>query len=274
MQDELFTIIGANGYIGSHLCRSLARRGTAVKRIDRYRINEHATATLGHVIFAAGITSDFRVRPFDTMQAHVGALADVLDTGRFESFLYLSSTRVYQGAASTDEEENLLVAPGDPLQLYNISKLAGEALCLALDRPRVRVARLSNVYGADDPSANFLIDIIRSAVATGQVELQTSLSSAKDFVSIADVTAILPELALRGRERLYNVASGHNTSYSNLLENLQCQTGCTVSVAPGSPVVWFPEISIRRLTDEFSVAPVSLSDDIANLIRDFKRIQP
>ncbi|MEM8811164.1 MAG: SDR family oxidoreductase [Pseudomonadota bacterium] len=262
---ETFTIIGARGYIGSRLSRSLRDAGADVHAVDRYDPEAMADRALGHVVFAAGVTADFRARPFDTVEAHVSAVSQVLQQATFQSFLYLSSTRVYLGAASTREDENLIVRPGDPQHLYNASKIAGEALCLVQPNEAVRVARLSNVYGADDPSGNFLIDVLRAAVTEGRIHLRTSPESAKDFVSIADIVSLIPRIARSARHRIYNLASGRNTRYAEIVDALARRTGCTVSTEPGSPVVSFSEIDIRRVSDEFSFVPAHLTDEIAGL---------
>ena len=52
----------------------------------------------GHVIDCIGLTGDFRVRPLDTAEAHVGLVARCLAELQFDSFLLLSSTRVYARA--------------------------------------------------------------------------------------------------------------------------------------------------------------------------------
>ncbi|MEM1049397.1 MAG: NAD(P)-dependent oxidoreductase [Pseudomonadota bacterium] len=267
---ERFTIVGARGYIGSRLAERLERAGEAVTRIDRFEAEAHADRELGHVIFAGGVTADFRERPFDTVAAHVTATADVLRHARFDSFLYLSSTRVYQAASGTGEDVTLSLDPSDPLQLYNATKLAGEALCLALPNDAIRVARISNVYGADDPSDNFLIDIVRAAITRHHVTFRTRLDSHKDFVSLDDVLDILPKIARAGRARLYNVASGRNTVYADLADGLRRVTGCSVDVAPDSMRVTFPVVSVARLEREFGFRPKRLSDEIEAFIEAYR----
>ena len=140
MMEVSFTVIGARGYIGSRLCRHLDRQGAAPFAVDRFDANCHTGRNLGHVIYAGGVTADFRTRPFDTITAHVGAVAEILQRAEFASFLYLSSTRVYQGAARAAEDAELRLSTTDPLQLYNASKMAGEALCLALPETTERLS--------------------------------------------------------------------------------------------------------------------------------------
>ena len=82
----------------------------------------------------------------------------------FDSFLYLSSTRLYQHCDdNVTEDTRLEFHPAHTEDLYNISKAAGEALVAALGA-KGKIARLSNVYGRDFGSSNFLPSIIRDAV--------------------------------------------------------------------------------------------------------------
>lgn len=266
----MFTVFGSSGFIGAHLVRHLAAEGEVV--IVPPRDGPPPEGPLGHVIYAIGLTADFRSRPFDTMDAHVGGLTRILREGAFRSLTYLSSTRVYQKAASGHEDAALTVAPGDASDLYNISKLAGEAACLALDNPRVRVARLSNVYGPDMDAANFLASVIAEAVA-GHLRLASDPDSEKDFVPVDMVARALRRIALSGDARIYNVASGVNTSHGALAEQLRALTGCRLSIATDAPRTVFPPVETGRLAalmaaagEEWRLAP--LRDRLAVLVAD------
>src|SRR5690349_9863815 len=122
-----FTILGGQGFIGSRLTSWLRQRGheVFVPRRDERLVGKQ----LGLAVYAIGVTSDFRQRPFDTVAAHVCRLNEVLRECDFESLTYLSSTRVYHGLQGiADENSRLTVDPQRPDELYNISKLAGESL--------------------------------------------------------------------------------------------------------------------------------------------------
>src|SRR5579884_2277402 len=111
------TVIGAQGFIGSHLVSYLGEIGAAVfapRKGDPAILSE----PLGHVFYCAGLTADFRQKPFETIRAHVAYLLDVLQRAHYESLLYLSSTRVYPGATAGREDETLRVNPCDPSDLY------------------------------------------------------------------------------------------------------------------------------------------------------------
>jgi nucleoside-diphosphate-sugar epimerase len=271
-----FTVIGARGFIGGQMIAHLAGRGHAVAAPAR---GEMPTGEPGHVIYCAGVTADFRTRPFDTVEAHVCHLAEVLRRTRPLSFLYLSSTRVYEGAASGDEDTPVALDPAAPGALYNATKLAGEALCLSLPQATVRVARLSNVFGAPmldgPPRADFLAAIVREAVEDGAIRLRTAEASAKDYVAVEDVGRALERIALGGDRRLYNVAAGRNTSHAALTERLSEITGCTVEVAPGAPAVAYPQICTARLAAAFGPdapwRPAAVLDRLPDLVAAARR---
>lgn len=81
------TVLGATGYIGSRLVAHLQAQGHSVWAPVRGDA-EVFTRPLGHVMYCVGLTADFRTRPFDTVDAHVGLLAEVLRRAQFDSLLY------------------------------------------------------------------------------------------------------------------------------------------------------------------------------------------
>jgi nucleoside-diphosphate-sugar epimerase len=259
-----FTLIGGSGFIGSHLVWHLRTQGHTC--VVPERAWEPGGEHLGHVIYCAGLTADFRSRHHETVEAHVCKLSRVLELGRYDSFLYLSSTRVYLGAATTYEEAPLVVDPADPDSLYNLTKLTGEARCLAIPRPEVRVARISNAYGRGDTSPNFL-GMLTEQARGGRIVLKTSLDSAKDYISVTQAAELLARIALEGRHRRYNVASGSNTTHQEIAATLADIFACQVEVEPGSPSVVFPPIATARISEEFGFQPGSVCADLADMVK-------
>lgn len=260
-----FTVVGARGFIGAQLVEFLARQGHDVLAVrDRSGTSE----TLGHVIWAAGITSEFRERPYDTMAAHVGDLSEWLRRP-LDSFLYLSSTRVYAGAGSGREDAALRVRPDDPDHLYNISKIAGESLCLSDSRPTVRVVRLSNVYGVPFQGPVFLDKLVRSARHQGQLTVHSAPSVRRDFVDVRDVVRLLPEITRRGPLRLYNLASGRATTSAELVEVLQKATGAQSSfLPPTTSIDDMPDIDIGRMQHDFDFQPLFVVNELPTLLNE------
>ncbi len=255
-------MLGGSGHLGSHLARALQKAGHEVILPAR---DAPLPAAAGHVLFCIGVASDFRTRALDTIGAHVSTLERYLRSGGWSSFLYLSSTRVYAGSPDGRETTALTLNPTDPDHLYNLSKAAGEALCLTLPQPTLRVVRIANVYGDDDGTGTFVADVMRDA-RTGSVRFGLAPDSEKDYVALDDVVALLPQVALYGRERLYNVAAGRNVRLEELAATLERIAGVRCSFAPGGPSVRFPRIAIDRIVAEFGFRPQQLLEGLPGLL--------
>jgi nucleoside-diphosphate-sugar epimerase len=266
-----FTIFGANGFIGSYLQAYL--QGVSIDCYCPGRDESFLSERdLGHVIYCIGMTADFRNQPFKTVDAHVANLSTVLASSKcYDSFLYLSSTRVYTGAEATDELTELRVKPTDPDYLYNISKIMGESLCLALQNPKIRVARLSNVIGRDLDSPNFLPSILREAIRTKEIKLQTTLDSTKDYIGIEDTVQALVSIALNGTQQIYNVANGINVSNQEVVNLIKKETDCSVHVVPNAIRTTFPPISVQRLNHELGCTPRPITALISDLVNAYQR---
>lgn len=267
---SLFTVLGASGFIGSHLVKHLQKEGlecfAPVKSADL------SGQDLGNVIYCIGLSADFRTRPFETIEAHVCCLIDMLIRYKFDSFVYLSSARVYGSTEGAACEEDVIhsqpLVPGD---LYNISKIMGESACFATGNDNVKVVRLSNVYGYDSQSENFVFSLIRDALYNRKILLNTTRDSEKDHINVADVVRILPQIAARGRYSIYNIASGKNIAAGQIVDKLSELTGCKVEVASNAQKICFPKISIKRIEEEFSFQSSSIIDDLAELVTVYKK---
>lgn len=260
----MITVLGSSGFIGSNLVKRV--EALKLECFTPKRADELSGKNLGQVIYCIGLTADFRLKPFDTVEAHVCKLLELVRDCDFDSLLYLSSTRVYaDGPAPAREEQTLQVSPLRPDDLYNATKIMGEALVFADKRP-CRVARLSNVYGGDFDSDNFLTSLIRDAVTTNRVTLHSSPESRKDYISIDDVVNGLIQIATRGKHKLYNLASGKNVSTRELVDRISEITGCEIEYAAESAPVSFPMIDVDRMRHEFDFVPADVLTEMPGLI--------
>ncbi|MFL6859176.1 MAG: NAD-dependent epimerase/dehydratase family protein [Allosphingosinicella sp.] len=259
----MITVLGAGGFIGSHLVRYLRAEG--VECWAPGRDEPVAGRPLGHVVYAIGLTADFRERPLDTIEAHVCRLLALVRAASFDSLLYLSSTRVYRGGeAPAREGDALRLSPADPEDIYALSKAAGEALVLSLGA-RGRVARLSNVYGRGQDQT-FLSMLIDEARDKGRIVLRTAADSSKDYLAVDDAVRLLAGIAREGRHRLYNVASGVPVAHGDLAAAIARETSCEVRIEPGAPIVRFPRIDIDRIRAEFGFEPRGVLADVPDLL--------
>lgn len=259
-----FTIFGSKGYIGSSFHNHLKSQNIECLTPD-VRNEKIPKGNLGHVIYAIGVP-DFKQNPVKAIDAHVFLLNKLLNEINFESFLYLSSTRIYFNALSTDENSSLVVNPSDFDNLYNISKIMGETICNMSKKQNVRVVRLSNVTGNNFDSNIFLSSIIQNAIKFKKIILQTSLNSEKDYVYIDDVLDILQKVSLHGKSPIYNIASGQNLSNEKIVKKLQEITGCEFEVVENAKRYSFLPISIKQIQKEFNFKPVSILNKFEEIV--------
>jgi len=262
-----FTILGSKGFIGSDLTNYLKTKNCEVSTPD---ISEIGSENLGHVIYCIGITSDFRERPYDTINSHVSILNDFLKSRNFESFLYLSSTRVYMNASSTKEENSLSVNPNNFTEIYNISKIMGESICLASKKANIRIARLSNVIGNNFKSDDFIYSLIHDAIKKKKVLLHSQLNSEKDYISIKDVVEILYKISLKGKSKIYNIANGNNLSIEKIINLLKDLTSCDVQIDNNAKTISFGEINVDKIKNEFEFKPKLIEEEIQDLVIEYR----
>jgi len=248
-----FTVLGAHGWIGSALVSHLLRLGESVTAIGRQSLPDWLEAgdSQGFVIFAIGLTADFRRRPYATAEAHVTILSKVLQKPGIKNLLYLSSTRVYHRSANTNETVPLPCLSSDPSDLYNLSKLFGESLVLQKPEAGMKVVRISNVIGPSQPASTFIGALLSEAKSNGSVTIHQSPITTKDYIALSDLANLLPKIAMSGRERLYNVGTGVNTSHSqiaNWLEQQGISARFSTRLESGPS---FPLLDISKLLIEF-----------------------
>ena len=215
LQGQHFTVVGAAGFVGQRLCATLRARGAQVwapARHEAWPWQPPPGHVLGHVMYCAGLTADYLARPFDTVQAHVSHLAQVLQhglaQGTLQSLVYLSSTRLYDGLGdlgdqgAAHEDAVLPMDPANPRHLYDLSKGLGESLCHVAGQGRARVARLACVYEGPQDADGFLPALLRQVLqarASGarQISVQSSPHFTRDYVHLDDVVDALIRIAQR-----------------------------------------------------------------------------
>lgn len=261
-------MFGAEGFVGGHLVAYLGACGASYSTPHRHTI-EDFKGNLGHVFYCIGVTSDFRTRQHDTVEAHVCLLNRLLQRTSFDSFVYLSSTQVYRNSATTDEDQRISLSPLHPIDLYAVTKLAGESICLSVGGPNVKIARLSNVFGLDPGSGTFLASVIRDAVTSKAVTVLSAPETSKDYVGINDIVGALLRLSQSGEHQIYNLASGQNTSHKQLLEQIRKNSGCSVEFKYDQPAEVFPVIDIERAGRDIGFQPGSVLNAIPDLVASF-----
>jgi nucleoside-diphosphate-sugar epimerase len=268
-----FTVVGGGGFIGSEICAQLKSSGHSVF-IPLKRDTALVERELGIVIYCAG-HGDCVGSPFKVLESNVFSLANIVEHGNFERLVYLSSTRLYMGQQESIENCNLVISATDKRRLFNLTKLVSEELCFLSQRDII-IARPSNVYGMALKSPLYLPSITRNAIIDSRIDMYVSKQYTKDYVSVEDVAGAICRLALTRdlKHKVYNIASGNNTSSSDIADLIQEHTGCNViwhSVDADSEEQ-FPVTSIQQLTQEIDYEPSFVLDDLPLMIFKFKKV--
>lgn len=247
-----YTVFGASGSIGSALVAGLLARGEHVRAVGRY--DPPPDGPWGRAIYAVGITADFRSRAAELVEAHAGHAAALLANGTFETFTYISSTRLYRDGP-TVEGTAIPVDPSDPDRAYDISKLLGESVTHALGKDAARIVRLSNVVQERPAGPTFLSDIVRQARETGSVAIRESPESARDYISIRDAVEGILRVARCDETGCFNVASGTNLDNASIAELLRLHLGARVCFGGGASTRVATPIRIDALREKTGFAP-------------------
>jgi UDP-glucose 4-epimerase len=106
LQGQRWTVVGARGWIGSALVAYLQRAGAKVTGRSHF---EPPHAAAGRIVWCSGVAHGADDAPRPSFRAHVAAIDRWLDAPDITSFTYLSSTRLYDNCASTNEDTDLVL---------------------------------------------------------------------------------------------------------------------------------------------------------------------
>jgi nucleoside-diphosphate-sugar epimerase len=270
VSEQIATVIGGQGFIGRALVERLRELGWECWVPGRSVNWPQTDRPLGRVFYCAGMTADYLRDPAATLEAHAGLLSRVLQSRSYESLVYLSSTRLYDGFLSSEEvareDGGLSINPLDPRHLYDVTKLAGESLCHVLGQGRARVARLSCVYNDEKEENGFLAELLKKVANTRSNEVLHIASSphyCRDYVHVSDVVRALIDIAQHGIQPVYNVASGQNLRNDALAAIVKAHSARRIVFdldrAQSPPAL----VSIQRLQSEFGWNPELVESRIA-----------
>jgi nucleoside-diphosphate-sugar epimerase len=206
------TVIGARGFLGSQICRTLTEKEIPFRAVGREPLPT-SIPNLGVVIYCAGRAGNFLDDPADTVDGHAGLLIRLVTEHAFSKLVYLSSTRLYRNSPTTREDSPISVNPSDPGSLYDIAKLLGEQFTLTQTHGKGIVLRVSTVIDPDFRSRSLLRSFYDAASEGAELRLRTPPDAARDLIDVGDVVSVILGLAAESESNgVYNVASGINVS--------------------------------------------------------------
>ena len=172
---------------------------------------------------------------------------------RFDSFLLLSSTRVYARASATHEDAALPTLPARSVRPVQSDEAGrrGAVSRGSTTRDRAwRVCRTSTApacrrrHSWDRCCAKAGCDR-RRGVSPGLPAPPRTMSASRRW------SGCCRRSRRQRRHRIYNVAAGSNTSHAAIARRLRDIAGWRIGFAPDAPTVRHPPIDTARLDAEF-----------------------
>ncbi|MHB1208158.1 MAG: GDP-mannose 4,6-dehydratase [Acidimicrobiales bacterium] len=250
-------ITGGGGFVGGHLARHLVSNGDEVTSVDtecdvtsasdveRF-LRGHDTDVIYHLAALTHVGDSWN-DPVGFTRVNVLGTKNVLDVAYEvcpEAVVVLvSSSDVYGVVKESDLplRETFRTAPANP---YASSKLEAEHFAHEAWRARgqrVIIVRPFNHLGPGQ-STKFVVPALVSRLLRARDEGAPSipvgdLSTRRDFSDVRDVVRAYRLLAIHGRAgEIYNIASGVDTSLTDVAEMLRTQ------IAPDVQLVVDPEL--------------------------------
>jgi len=260
-----FTIFGHTGFIGSHLKKKLKKYKLILPKRNQFRVGKF----LGNIIYCIGSDS-WATDQYNSFKANVGFIPEIICNNNFNSFTFLSSTRIYKNAKDTNEDSSFDICPKNKDDFYNIKKILGESFLLS-QKKKFNIVRLSNIYGNNYNSPLVLPRLINNAIKFKKINLTINKNSKKDFLSINDAVEMIYKISKVSKGEIYNVASGKMYSLIEIAKEIQKHTGCKIILKNQHIKVKEPKININKIRKKFKFkSKRDLKSELNELVNNFK----
>ena len=254
-------VLGAAGFIGSHVVAELERRRIPVIAPD-LDLDHTAPPSASACIHLAEPSV---LRDPAAAERNIPRLRRILGVP-FERIVYVSSAVVYGDRSPHPRREDEAIAPTGA---YATAKASAEHLC-AHDA-RCVVARLANAYGRGMSPHSVLSDIVRQLGTAGPIELR-DLEPVRDYIHVSDAARALVDLAASTATGIFNIGTARGTAVRELAR-IACEAAGTpdreihATDPRGASSVLV--LDVERMRRELGWSPsVAVEQGVAALVRD------
>jgi nucleoside-diphosphate-sugar epimerase len=265
-----YLVTGGAGFIGSHLCEELVRRGERVRVVDSLITGKrHNLAHLPEVEFQQGDLANPEVAtravqgvdyvlhqaaipsvprsvedPITSNRSNVDASLNLLVAARdagVRRVVYAGSSSVYGNSPTLPKVETMATAPLSP---YALQKLVAEQYCqmfTSLFGLETVTIRYFNVFGPrQDPSSPYsgVISLFISALCDGRrPTIYGDGEQTRDFTYVANVVdGVLRSCSAPDASgEVINVAAADRISLNQLFEAIRREVGSTLAPIYSDP---------------------------------------
>ncbi|OGW16633.1 MAG: hypothetical protein A3G93_16530 [Nitrospinae bacterium RIFCSPLOWO2_12_FULL_45_22] len=242
-------VTGGAGFIGSHLVKALVKSNHNVLVVDDLSFGKKEFLPLNgslkfvqlditNKILLEEIFLQFKpeivvhlaaihfipycnAHPVETSKVNIIGTRNILDICRNtipEMVLYASTAAVYPIRDEANDEESEV----NPIDIYGITKLAGEDLCkLFYNETGINtvVMRFFNAYGPNETNAHVIPEIVRQ-LKSGKRKIELgNLAPKRDYIHVKDKAKAIMALMekVKNGYQVVNIGSGNEYSVSEIL---------------------------------------------------------
>lgn len=293
-------VLGANGFIGSHLVDQLIEQGERVRAFDRFGDSEvrfipnnnieifsgnflnksdlnQALAGMDYVFHLVSTTTPATAEndPLIDIDTNIRMSVELFEecvTHKIKKVIFASTGGAIYGDIEISGPINEKANP-QPISPYAIGKLTIEHYLRYFNKKfglNSLTFRISNPYGERHSPVNRqgVIPIFLEHIAKAEpITLLGDGSMVRDYLYVKDVAIMVAKTYKKAHQPLYNLGSGEGVSLKQLIEIIKQVTGREVKIdrKPKPPTfVQSVVLDTSLFKNEFGLAPqTSLDEGIA-----------
>ena len=217
------------------------------------------------IVHAAGYgqPNRFMEFPIKTLHLNTAATFSLFEKlNRGGKFLFIGTSEVYAGLTSSPHRESQIGTTNTdhPRACYIEAKRCGEAICHSFQKSGVdsKIARLALAFGpGTKPGDRRVLHSFIEKGLNGRIDLLDQGLARRTYCYVSDAMEMLWNIALQGRETVYNVGGTARTT----IRDLALRVGAFMKVP-----VYFP-----AETQELKGAPEDVQLDLSRVCSEFSK---
>jgi dTDP-glucose 4,6-dehydratase/UDP-glucuronate decarboxylase len=231
------------------------------------------------MLFAKEPTQEMLKNQINTINLNTACINRLFPLlSRQGTFIYLSSSEVYQGLlAPFNESEIGNINPDHPRASYIHAKIAGETMChiyknLGYD---VKIIRLCQCFGSGvkKNDTRVMNEFIKQGIENKHIEVKDSGISVKNYIYVNDALEMLIDIGFFGKDMTYNVGNDQSITIRSLAQMIAEMMDVSVSfndnekniMAGAAPVM---AVNMQKYEDEFgALYCLDLKESLRRIIK-------
>ncbi len=284
-------VIGANGFVGSHLIDELVEAGYTVRAFDRFRSPARfmpskkietvpgdifddiaileALEGVDYVFHSFSATTPFTSDsdPYSDITLNLLRNVQLFEKSveaKIKKFVFVSSGGAVYGSTAEHSRVSEMDVP-QPVSPYGIGKLGADYYLAYFNRKyglEYVSYRLTNPYGPRQLSRHNqgVIPTFIDRIQAGKpLTVYGDGSSSRDYIFVRDATKMMVDSFIRPtKQNVYNIGSGRQTSLNDIITAIEVALGAKANVMRKEVPKTFlqkSEVSIDRFVQEFGMPP-------------------